>query len=265
MTDHAQAFGYLFGVGMDVMSATIDATTGIMTAQTGDAVAGVTDSSGAEVWQDWGFASMPSPPTGGASGAQCIVIKRATGDLIIAGRDARTGQIYGNLKPGEVCIFGTGADGNAQGRIMIKQDGSVTLFSTDDNTATGNAMMVRLSPPNASGGGGFEVAVPGASMKLGPNGFHVIAGAASMDLGSVQGLPGPLAALGSYFTVAVGTATINCPMTLLGPSLSPLGYNPVAYGLAANPLTTPPVPILSGLPGTPIGLFCSSAVFAAGP
>ena len=265
MSDHAQAFGYLFGIGYDIMIATIDATTGIITAQIGDAVAGITDSNSAEVWQDWGFASMPSPPSGGSSGAQAITIKRATGDIIIAGRDPRTGQIWGNLKAGEVCIFGTGADGNAQGRVMIKQDGSVTLYTTDDNTSTGNAMLVRLSPPNSSGGGGFEVAVPGASMKLGPNGFHVVAGAATMDLGSVQGLPGPLAALGSYFTVSAGTATINSPMTLLGPSLSPLGYNPVAYGLAANPLTMPPVPIVALLPGVPIGLICSSAVFAAGP
>ena len=265
MTDHAQAFGYLFGISMDVMVATIDATTGIITAQTGDAVAGITDSNGAELWQTFGFASLPSPPSGGASGAQCIAIKRATGDIIIAGRDARTGQIWGNLQPGETCIFASGADGGGQARIMLKQDGSVTMYTTEDNTSTGAAMMARLSPPNSSGGGGFEVVVPGATLKLGPNGFHVVAGAATLDLGSIQGLPGPLAALGSYFTVSAGTATVNSPMTLLGPSLSPLGYNPVAYGLAANPLTMPPVPILSLPLGVPIGLICSSAVFTAAP
>jgi hypothetical protein len=262
--DLGEIFGYLFAVGFDVMQASIDQTTGIITAQIGDAVSKITDSNGAEVWQTFGFASIPSPP-GAGGGAQGIAIKRSSGDIIICGRDPRTGQIYGNLKPGEVCVFGTGADGNAQGRILIKQDGSVTLYTTDTNTKGGNGNFVRLSPPDASGGGGFEVVVAGAKMTLGPNGFHVTAGSAQLDLGSVNGLPGPLAPLGSYFTITCGSTTLNSPLVMLGPSLSPLGYNPVAYGLAANPLTTPPIPILNGFPGTPNGLVCASGVFVGGP
>jgi hypothetical protein len=264
MSDESSVFGYLFGIGFDVMVATIDATTGIITAQIGDAVSGVVDSNNAEVWQNWGFASLPTPPIGGASGAQGIAIKRHTGDLIIAGRDPRTGQIWGNLKPGEVVVFASGADGKAQGRVLIKQDGSVTLYTTDSNTASGNAMMVRLSPPNTAGGGGFEVAVPGASLKLGPSGFHVTAGTAQLSMGSIQGLPGPLSALGSYFTCTAGTFTADAPMVLLGPSLTGT-YASVTAGIPGDPLSMPPIPIISGFPGTPLGLACCSGVFVSYP
>lgn len=262
--DPGELFGYFFSIGGDVMQASIDPQTGVITAQTGDAVAKITEANGSEVWQTWGFASIPSPP-GAGGGAQQISLKRSAGDIIICGRDPRTGQIYGNLKAGEVCIFATGADGNAQGRILIKQDGSITLYTTDDNTKGGNGNFIRLSPPDAAGGGGLEVVVAGAKMTLGPNGFHVTAGAAQIDLGSVNGLPGPLAALGSYFTVTCGSITMNGPLVMLGPSLSPLGYNPACYGLAANPLTIPPIPILNGFPGTPNGLVCASGVFIGGP
>ena len=262
--DPGDIWGYLFGVGFDVMAASIDATTGIITAQIGDAVTGFVDSNGAEVWQHWGYASLPSPATG-AGGAQGVAIKRSTGDIIICGRDPRSGQIWGNLKPGETCVFATGADGKGQARTLYKQDGSITHLTTDDNTPTGNAVMLRIGPPTATSAGGLEVVVPGGKLTFNSLGFHVTAGAAQLDLGSAQGFAGPLSVLGSYFTVTCGAITMNGPLVMLGPSLSPLGYNPAAYGLAANPLTMPPVPILNGFPGTPTGLACASGVFLGGP
>jgi hypothetical protein len=242
------------------MSAGIDAVTGIVTAQTGDAVAGVAESSNAEVWQQWGFASIPSPPIGGQNGAQALILKRGIVDIIFGGRDARAGQVYGNLKNGEVCVFATGADGKAQARTIYKADGSVTNFTTDSNTAGGNAVFTRISPTD-----GFEVVSPWGKMSLGPNGFHLTSGAAQFSLGSVQGLPGPMGALGSYSTTTAAVITEDAAAVFLGSSKSPLSYNPVAYGLSANPLTVPPVPILNGVPGTPNGLICTGQVFVGAP
>lgn len=255
-----EIFAQLFDVGVDVMSATIDAVTGVLTAQIGDAVKGIASSSGAEIWQTWGFASMPSPPSGGQNGAQALVMKRGVLDIIFAGRDARAGQIYGNMKPGEVCVFATGADGKAQGRTIYKADGSVTNFTTDSNTAGGNAVFTRVSPTD-----GFEFVSPWCKIMAGPMGVHITAGAAQLSLGSVHGLPGPMSALGSYATLTAAITTVDAPVVLLGSSMSPLGYNPACFGLLENPLTTPPVPILNGVPGTPNGLFCSGQVFVGAP
>lgn len=238
------------------MSTTIDAITGILTAQIGDAVKGIASSSGAEIWQQWGFASLPTPPQNGQSGAQALVMKRGVLDIIFAGRDPRAGAIWGNLKPGEVAVFGTGPTGTGQGRMLLKQDGSVTLYTTDSNTAGGNAVFLRVSPTN-----GLEFVSPWGTLTLGPHGFHVVAGVAALDLATVSGMP----LGGSYFTVTSSFSTLASSTVLLGPSTSPAGYNPVAFGYAANPLTMPPVPIVSSAPGAPIGLFCSSGVFVSAP
>jgi hypothetical protein len=255
-----EIFAQLFDVGVDVMIATVDAVTGILTAQIGDASKGIADSSSAEIWQTWGFASMPSPPTPGSTGAQALVMKRGVLDILFAGRDARAGQIYGNMKAGEACVFATGADGKAQGRVLLKQDGSITLYTTDTNAAGGNAVFLRVSPTN-----GLEFVSPWGKLSLGPNGYHCTAGAAHVSMGSVSGLPGAMAALGSYYTVIAAAVTLDSPALFLGSSISPLGYNPVAFGIAANPLTTPGVPILTPTPASPIGLFTSGQVFVAGP
>jgi hypothetical protein len=249
-------FGQLFDIGVDVLNVTVDAVTGIMTAQTGDAVKGIADASSTEIWQQWGFASIPSPPANGSNGAQCLKIKRGVVDIIFGGRDARAGQIWGNLKPGETCMFATGAAGAGQARVLLKQDGSVTLYTTDTNAVGGNAVFFCISPTN-----GLQFVSPWGKLTLGPHGFHVQAGSAAIDLVSLSGMP----VGGSFFTVSSSFATLNSSTVLLGPQTSPAGYNPVSFGYAANPLTMPPVPIVSSAPGAPIGLFCSSSVFVAAP
>jgi hypothetical protein len=251
--------GSLFSFGRDVMSATIDSVTGIVSAQFGDAVAGVAESSNCEVWQQWGYASLPSPPSAGQNGAQAIAIKRGVLDIIFGGRDARAGQIYGNLKAGEVCVFATGVDGNGQGRVLLKQDGSVTLFTTDSNTKSGNAVFFRVSPTD-----GLTFSSPWGSMRLGPNGFHLDASGVALDMNNIGGMPGVPSAISGRFSVKAGSVKLDAPSVKLGPSLNPLGYQPLAYGFAANPLTMPGVPI-TAFPFSPTGLFTSNSVFVSAP
>ena len=256
--DPAQIFSYLFAVGFDVLAMSVDATTGALLAQTGDAVSGQADGNGAEWWQHVGFSSRPSPPTAGQPAAQGISIKRSDHDLVIASRDIRALNSIGNLKDGETVIWATGANGMGQGKVLLKQDGSVTMFTTDSNAPGGNAVMWRISPT------GLQFAAPWGTLAFDKYGFRVTtAGGQSMNLGAVGGLPGPLAALTGYFTISAGLVKLDAPLVLLGPSTSPLVYQPVSYGLSANPLTTPPIPIL-GLPmGLPIGLICSNSVQVA--
>lgn len=253
--DFAQAFSYLFAVGFDILNLATDATTSVILAQTGDAVRGVVDDSAAEWWQHVGFASKPSPATSGSSGCQGVAIRRANGNVIIASRDTRAANAAGNLKDGETCLYATGIDGKGQAKVALKQDGSVTNYTTAGNVPGGAAIYASVTPD------GFVWAGPFGKMTLDANGFHlVLASGQRIDMGAMGGLPG---GLGSYFRVVAATVTLDAPGVFLGSSESPLGYNPASFGLAANPLTLPGVPIVA-LPFSPIGLLTSNGVFIAG-
>ena len=93
---------------------------------------------------------------------------------------------------------------------------------------------------------------PWGQLTFDGSGFHVTTdGGPTLDLGTIGGLPGPLASLASYFTVSgAGICQLDCAQIMLGPKLSPTGYQPVGYYFAANPLTPPGCPLLSGTPLT---------------
>lgn len=254
--DPSQIFSYLFAVGFDVLNLATDATTSVILAQTGDAIRGVVDSSADEWWQHVGFASKPSPATAGSSGCQGVAIRRANGNVIIASRDTRAANAAGNLKDGETCLYATGKTGTGQAKVALKQDGSVTSYTTQGNVPGGAAVYSSVTPD------GFIWAGPFGKMTLDANGFHlVLASGQRVDLGGMGGLPG---GLGGYFRVVAATARLDAPGVFLGSSKSPLGYQPAAYGLAGNPLTLPGVPIMA-IPFSPIGLQCANGVFIAGP
>ena len=249
----------LVNIGRDIMSATLDAVTNVITMQLGDAVSGQQETTSAELWQHVGFTSIPSPCSAGQNGCQAVTLNCSDHDVIIATRDTRAAKVVGNLKPGETALWGTGKDGNAQGKILIKQDGSVSIFTTDSNTQSGNAVTFQVSPL------GLYFSAPWGTFKLDSTGFHVTTNTGGrMDLGGIGGMPGPLAALTSYFIVHAGLIKIDGPQVLLGPSLGTPPYQPAAYGLSVNPLTQPLIPIL-GLPmGIPIGLLVSNSVRISG-
>lgn len=217
---------------------------------------GTADSSNAEWWQTVGLASRPSNPVGGASACQAVAIRQNDREIVIASRDTRTNSIYGNLAPGETCLFAAGADGKSQGRIMIKDEGSVTLMTTDDNTATGNATFFRIHPTK-----GMMFVAQWGSFTFDQTGFHVKHAAGfGIDGGAIGGMPAPFSALSSYVKIHAGTAKLDAPQTYLGSGL--IGYSPVAWGLATNPLTMPMIPICPVGFGVPCGLFTSNSVRA---
>jgi hypothetical protein len=136
----------LFQIGVDLLRTTVDKVTNSITAQLGDVTTSSVYSNGAEWWQQIGFASRPSQPKAGQSAAQGITIRSSDQDICIASKDVRSQAIYGNLNDGETCLYAGGSDGNAQGRILIKQDGSINLVTTSDNTDKGKSVMLRVAP-----------------------------------------------------------------------------------------------------------------------
>lgn len=189
-------------VGVDILNTEVAQKTGNITCQTGDVVNQDVESHGVEWIQHVGYASRPPNPDAGVAACQGVVICRGGRDTVIATQDARGQQLAGILKPGESCMYGAGADGLAQGRVICKQDGSVTLFTTSDNTSDGKSVYFRVKPT------AFEFVAPWGTLKFDDTGLHILhSSGASFDLGGIYGLPAPLDQLSSY--VRCQAATVN--------------------------------------------------------
>lgn len=213
-----------FQVGVSILNTVVDKVTGTILAITGDARAPVTDSSEAEWWQHIGFASRPSNPTPANTEAQGIcgeslTQRRGDRDICYASRDIRGQMLSGNLGPGETIIYAGGKLGTSQGRLLMKDDGSVTLFTTDSNTATGNPVAFRISPT-----GGLEFTSQWGSMVLDQTGFHVKTKAGPrLDMGGIT-IPGVPSAVTGAFT---GYANLTAPSVQLAGANVTLGMGPI--------------------------------------
>jgi hypothetical protein len=193
----------LIQVGYAILATTVSKATSKILVQLGD-MRGATDTDNAEWWQHIGFASRPSKAVKDKSAAQGVVVKGGDRDTCIASQDARGVELYGNLQDGETCVYAAGPDGTAQGRALFKGDGSVTLYTTADNTPDGLSVYFRVAPD------GFEFVAPWGTLKFDGTGLHVLhASGASIDLGGLYNIPGfdqpPLNTLTSYVTLQAGT------------------------------------------------------------
>lgn len=98
--------------------------------------------------QHVGFCSLPSNAIAGQSAAESMYFRDTNTDVVFASRDIRSNAIYGSLGAGETAIFGSGADGQSQGIIKIKNDGSLNLNTTNGNTSGGVALGITISANN---------------------------------------------------------------------------------------------------------------------
>lgn len=212
-----EGFGQLIDIGLDVLSAVIDATTKIPLLQIGDAVSSTAMADRAEHWQQAGFTSIPAAPTAGSPSCQVISIKQGGRRAIIATRDARASTIYGSLKPGETCVYATAG----QARVMLKKDGSITRVTTSDNTPGGVTISDRLGPD------GWTLTTPWGELSLTAQGLSLMvsgAGAITISPEGILKMFATQASLqGSLVCVSGDTATV------LGPKATPTPLNACAY------------------------------------
>jgi hypothetical protein len=152
----------LVQVGIDILATTIVSATKKILAQTGQVDKEATDSNGVEWIQHVGFASRPAKPEAGKKAAQGVVMQTSGRDVCIASQDLRGLDLYGTLSHGETAVYAAGEDGTAQGRMLIKGDGSVHLYTREGNTSDGTGMTVQLDAAN------------GAIRILNPSGFGLI-------------------------------------------------------------------------------------------
>lgn len=191
--------------GLDVLTTSVNRATGKILAQIGSVTEQTADGDNVEWWQHVGFASRPAKPTPGQKSAQAVLMSAGDHDIAIASQDTRYQDRYGNLDHGETVVYAVGPDGTGQARILLKKDGSVTLFTTDTNTAAGQSVYFRVKKD------GFDWVAPWGTLKFDSTGFHVLHGSgASFDLGGIGGLPAPLDQISSYVRMEAGTVVANC-------------------------------------------------------
>jgi len=220
----------LIHYGYDILTTTVDKVTGKILAQLGDVHKETTDTDNAEWVQPIGIASRPSNPEKGKQAAQAICVRMGDHDVCIGAIDMRALDLYGNIKPGETCVYAAGADGTAQGRIMLKGNGSITIFTTSDNTKNGNALYFRVSPT------GLEFVSDFGTLKFDSSGFHINhASGARFDLGGISGMPAPLDQLSSYIRMQASSLTVNSTCQSFG---ADAGHVPLASSTAVKAIVT---------------------------
>lgn len=210
----------IFAIGVDVLGTTREPTTKTLLVQAGDVVAGEVASIDAELWQTCGVCSRPASPTAGSAAAQAILIRRSDRDVCIAIRDTRANAIYGSLEPGDSCFYAT----SGQARILCKADGSISIVTTSDNTASGTSVIFKISKD------ALEFSAPWGGIKFDATGYKVWTQQGSTSNSSFE-----MTAAGMCQTLA-NTGALRCGMVLLG--VAPSAASPARYGTPAVPLVS---------------------------
>lgn len=138
----------LIDVGLDILSTAVNAATKRIIAQLGGIAKEAADTDGAEWWQHVGFASRPPNPKAGKQAAQAVVVKTSDRDIVIGSVDQRGLTLYGNLGPGETCIYAAGEDGTGQARVLLKKNGSISLYTRVGNKPDGAGMILQIDAEN---------------------------------------------------------------------------------------------------------------------
>lgn len=231
-----------FRIGAGVLRTTLDDKFGTILAQIGDAVTNTVSRDVAELWGPGGFLFRPSKAEPGKQAAEAIVLRAFGHEIILGLRDLRGQKLAKTLKEGELCLYGPGEFGTSQGRVLIKQDGSVTLLTTDTNTDEGKVVSFRLSPTSLT----FQA--PWGSFIFDASGWHLKTKAGPrMDMGGLQvpGLPSQISGFfGGYVSFQTPVFRAKASNVFLGAGEV---YNPAIWA-PVDPLALPPSPVSPGKP-----------------
>lgn len=158
------------------------------------------------VWSQFGFTSRVADPDENGA-AMALSVQLGDQHRVFATRDMRSHGKLPQLKPGESMQFG------AAGQfVRCHQDGSLSLYTTDDGTPNGRSIHLHMSPTD-----GFEMACPWGRFTMGPMGIHLVHYAGGrLDIGALAGLPGILSALDSYATLTASMANVSGNIVSLG-------------------------------------------------
>lgn len=182
---------------------------GVVMLNIGDARSEVAADERVPLFQTPGVLSLPANPSPGTGGAEVMCLETSAGYIGMSVRDNRKSAIAGQTQPGETTVFASGS----QACTLYKANGSVTQFTTHDNTANGRSVYSMVAPT------GFTRFMPWGKETFDEKGFHVthISGA-RIDLGAISGLPPPLDTLDSYASMSAKIIRIEGSTISLGTS-----------------------------------------------
>lgn len=142
----------IFNIGSDIISTAVEGKNSAITYRLGwlgnpENPDGDPDSAiTAQHWGQLGVAARPAKadPDGDAApgrSAQTLSINMAGENHVIAVRDLRTNRIFGQLMEGETALYGA-----SEGRVLIKADGSVNIYTTEGNEQGATGMGIFVNP-----------------------------------------------------------------------------------------------------------------------
>lgn len=175
-----------------------------------------------ELHAPYGLHSKPLDPVIGKNGVAataCKALIAYEGDRGHAwlAEDPRIIALLPTLKPGESIFYGPTSN-----FLRAHADGRMSLYTTDDGTPNGHAIMRSVDPDPTIGGCVDQT--PWGSTMLNQTGWHVttVAGA-TIDLGGIGGIPAPVGdAVGTYCDITADSVTLNASAICLGAGTSPV-------------------------------------------
>lgn len=192
--------GTFLRVGVDVLRSTISAKTKSILLQIGDVLTGVAETDNVELWQTFGLVSRPPKAEAGKAAAQAVVASAGDKDIAIAGRDIRGQELVGSLEEGETCLYAAGPEGTSQGRVLLKGNGNLAMYTAEGNEAGGSSVTVQC---NADGS--IVAASQYAALYIGPDGFKL----AHKDGGGIQLKDGKWAIIGDEVALNAGAVSLG--------------------------------------------------------
>jgi hypothetical protein len=188
---------------------------------------------------------------------------KVPGGSVIILADNANPAVIGNLVDGEAGVVA--ALGVA--RVLLKKNGTIVLYTSDNNTITGNDVFLKMGPST------LTFISPWCTIECSPNGYFVKHGSgAQIRMGAINGLPAPLNVLASYAKLKAATCKVDGSSVLLGPDAPGQMFFPSIYSVDSivGPAPTPPFAALMSALGaytTAVDalLAAISAPFAAGP
>ncbi len=129
----------------------------------------------AEYWGTPGIACRPAKanPDAASGTAQALSVNSSGNNIILAMRDLRTNEMFGQLGEGETAVYCS-----HQGRMLLKDDGSINLFTTEGNVNGGPSMGVFI----ASDGSIKAVSSKGSAMIIDEDGAKMFSAAGAVQV-----------------------------------------------------------------------------------
>lgn len=147
-----------------------------------------------------GLQMRPLDPDADGTACQVYYWYEGSQGYAMLANDPRTqGDLSIQLQKGEAILHSP----LGSGFTRMKADGSISLFTTDDNTPNGRSVNLTLAPT------GLSYDFPFGRLRFDNTGFHVLTNAgARLDLGAIAA-PAPLNALSSYATLSAAMTHIE--------------------------------------------------------